>query len=120
MRRRRRLDSDHENHDRWLISYADFITLLFAFFVVMYALSAVNESKYRILASSLGVAFGGRPVVLTHVVAERCDGFVQQLNAFNASQSVDRAYATNWLQGRVFVHPRRRSITRHGQRLKHP
>ena len=58
MRRRRRLDSDHENHERWLISYADFITLLFAFFVVMYAISAVNESKYRILASSLGDAFG--------------------------------------------------------------
>lgn len=61
MRRRRRLDSDHENHDRWLISYADFITLLFAFFVVMYAISAVNESKYRILASSLGDAFGKPP-----------------------------------------------------------
>jgi chemotaxis protein MotB len=57
-RRRRRIASDHENHDRWLISYADFITLLFAFFVVMYAISAVNEGKYRILASSLGSAFG--------------------------------------------------------------
>ncbi len=58
MRRRRRIASDHDNHDRWLISYADFITLLFAFFVVMYAVSAVNESKYRVLASSLGDAFG--------------------------------------------------------------
>lgn len=57
-RRRRRIASDHDNHDRWLISYADFITLLFAFFVVMYAISAVNENKYRILASSLGSAFG--------------------------------------------------------------
>ncbi len=61
MRRRRRLASDHDNHDRWLISYADFITLLFAFFVVMYAVSAVNEGKYRILASSLGDAFGKAP-----------------------------------------------------------
>jgi len=58
MRRRRRIAYDHENHDRWLISYADFITLLFAFFVVMYAISAVNENKYRILANSLGSAFG--------------------------------------------------------------
>ena len=58
MRRRRRIDSDHDNHDRWLISYADFITLLFAFFVVMYAISAVSESKYRTLASALGDAFG--------------------------------------------------------------
>ena len=61
MRRRRRIAYDHENHDRWLISYADFITLLFAFFVVMYAVSAVNENKYRILASSLGDAFGKTP-----------------------------------------------------------
>lgn len=58
MRRRRRIAYDHDNHDRWLISYADFITLLFAFFVVMYAISAVNENKYRVLASSLGSAFG--------------------------------------------------------------
>jgi chemotaxis protein MotB len=61
MRRRRRIDSDHDNHDRWLISYADFITLLFAFFVVMYAISAVSESKYRTLASALGDAFGKPP-----------------------------------------------------------
>jgi chemotaxis protein MotB len=61
MRRRRRIAYDHENHDRWLISYADFITLLFAFFVVMYAVSAVNENKYRVLASSLGDAFGRTP-----------------------------------------------------------
>jgi chemotaxis protein MotB len=58
MRRRRRIAYDHENHDRWLVSYADFITLLFAFFVVMYAISAVNEGKYRILANALGDAFG--------------------------------------------------------------
>lgn len=58
MRKRRRIDLDHDHHDRWLISYADFITLLFAFFVVMYAVSAVNESKYRVLANSLGDAFG--------------------------------------------------------------
>ena len=58
MRRRRRLRNDHEDHGRWLISYADFITLLFAFFVVMYAVSAVNEQKYRVVAESLGGAFG--------------------------------------------------------------
>ena len=49
---------EHENHDRWLISYADFITLLFAFFVVMYAMSSVNESKYQIFSASLTSAFG--------------------------------------------------------------
>ncbi|HET9113906.1 MAG TPA: flagellar motor protein MotB, partial [Burkholderiales bacterium] len=37
---------EHDNPDRWLVSYADFMTLLFAFFVVMYAISAVNAGKY--------------------------------------------------------------------------
>ena len=47
----------HENHERWLVSYADFITLLFAFFVVMYAVSSINEGKYKILSGSLITAF---------------------------------------------------------------
>jgi len=42
-----------EEHERWLVSYADFITLLFAFFVVMYSISSINEGKYKILSDSL-------------------------------------------------------------------
>lgn len=59
MRRRRKyLDQrQSDNHERWLVSYADFITLLFAFFVVMYALSTVSEGKYRVLSDSLVSAF---------------------------------------------------------------
>jgi chemotaxis protein MotB len=61
MARRKRFEDDsHENHERWLISYADFITLLFAFFVVMYAVSVVNVGKYKVLSDALGDAFGGR------------------------------------------------------------
>lgn len=60
--RRRHQEDQPDNHDRWLVSYADFITLLFAFFVVMYAISSVNENKYRTLAASLGAAFTGVPV----------------------------------------------------------
>jgi chemotaxis protein MotB len=52
---------EHENHERWLVSYADFITLLFALFVVMYSLSAVNEGKFRILSEALEAAFRGQP-----------------------------------------------------------
>lgn len=50
---RRRAPEEHENHERWLVSYADFITLLFAFFVVMYSISSINEGKYKILSDSL-------------------------------------------------------------------
>ncbi|HCZ13856.1 MAG TPA: flagellar motor protein MotD [Accumulibacter sp.] len=59
---RRRREEEHDNHERWLVSYADFITLLFAFFVVMYALSSVNEGKYRILSDSMVSAFRNVPV----------------------------------------------------------
>ena len=57
MGRRKHTEAALEQHDRWLISYADFITLLFAFFVVMYAMSSVNEGKYRVLSSALNTAF---------------------------------------------------------------
>ena len=57
MRRRKKELSDVDNHERWLVSYADFVTLLFAFFVVMYSISSVNEGKYRTLSDSLGDAF---------------------------------------------------------------
>ena len=56
---RKRHQEEPEQAERWLISYADFITLLFAFFVVMYAISSVNEGKYRVFSHSLGSAFGG-------------------------------------------------------------
>lgn len=55
---RKKYEEESDNHDRWLVSYADFITLLFAFFVVMYALSSINEGKYRVLSNSLVNAFG--------------------------------------------------------------
>ena len=55
---RKKREEDKDNHERWLVSYADFITLLFAFFVVMYAISSVNEQTFREMAKSVGTAFG--------------------------------------------------------------
>ena len=57
---RKKYDDDPENHERWLISYSDFITVLFAFFVVMYAISSINEGKYRVFSEALGEAFRAR------------------------------------------------------------
>jgi chemotaxis protein MotB len=54
---RKKRPEEHVNHERWLISYADFITLLFAFFTVMYAISVVNEGKFKVLSDSLQAAF---------------------------------------------------------------
>lgn len=59
--RRQRTLEESQNVDRWLVSYADFVTLLFAFFVVMYAISSVNEGKYRVLSDTLVAAFNTPP-----------------------------------------------------------
>jgi len=61
MARRKPIPHETENTDRWMVSYADFVTLLFAFFVVMYAMSSVNEGKYRVLADTMTEAFKVAP-----------------------------------------------------------
>lgn len=59
MQRRKRNDINI-NHERWLISYADFITLLFVFFVVMYSVSQVNETKYQALSETFDILFSDK------------------------------------------------------------
>lgn len=58
---RKRHHEEHGNHEAWAIPYGDLVTLLLAFFVVMYAISSVNEGKYRVLSDSLSAAFNGAP-----------------------------------------------------------
>ena len=59
--RPRKRHEEHSNHEAWAIPYGDLVTLLLAFFVVMYALSTLNEGKYRLLSDSLYAAFRGEP-----------------------------------------------------------
>src|SRR2546423_14082890 len=59
-RRRRRVQASHDNEDRWLLTYADMITLLMALFMVLFSISSVNISKYKSLQKSLQDAFSGR------------------------------------------------------------
>jgi len=54
---RRKRQEEHVSHDRWLVSYADFITLLFAFFVVLYASSQVDKRRVGRLSLAIQVAF---------------------------------------------------------------
>ncbi|MEO8779966.1 MAG: flagellar motor protein MotD [Rhodanobacter sp.] len=56
---RRHRPEEHLNHEAWAIPYADLMTLLLAFFVVMYAVSVVNEGKFRVMSASLIQAFNG-------------------------------------------------------------
>src|SRR5581483_2494135 len=67
--------AEHENHERWLISYADFITLLFAFFVVMFASSQTDKAKARMISESVKQAIekGGVPAVVREILGGTVD-----------------------------------------------
>ena len=67
MARRKKKHEEHVNTEAWAIPYGDLITLLLAFFVVMYSMSSVNEGKYRILSDSLIAAFRGAPRTLAPI-----------------------------------------------------
>jgi len=64
---RRKRHEEHENHERWAIPYGDLVTLLLAFFVVMYSISQVSEGKYRVLSDSLNAAFRGEPTTVSPI-----------------------------------------------------
>lgn len=79
--KRRRHEERHENHERWIISYADFMTLLMATFVMLYAISSVNVSKYRILQQVFAEAFLGKMVHEDAGLAPQRDGVFNHLPA---------------------------------------
>ena len=57
--KRRGAPVEAENEERWLLTYADMLTLLFALFMVLFSISSVNISKYQVLQQSLKAAFSG-------------------------------------------------------------
>lgn len=68
---RKRLQEEHVDSEKWAIPYADLLTLLLAFFVVMYSLSSVNEGKFRVLAESMRQAFHGTGEVIGDIKVPR-------------------------------------------------
>jgi chemotaxis protein MotB len=82
MARRLRRHEEHTNHEAWAIPYADLLTLLLAFFVVMYAISSVNAGKYRVLSDSLFAAFRGTPRTMEPIqVGEKQAGSGSELES---------------------------------------
>jgi chemotaxis protein MotB len=63
---RKKKKHEHVNHERWLVSYADFITLLFAFFVVLFASSQANKAKQTELSAAMQSAFTPMGVFEAH------------------------------------------------------
>ncbi len=75
MARKKKGNAEHENHERWLVSYADFITLLFAFFVVMFASSQTDKAKAQAVSDSVRDALekGGVPALVHEVLGGTVD-----------------------------------------------
>jgi chemotaxis protein MotB len=63
-RKRRQLEEEHENHERWLVTYADMVTLLMVLFIVMFSMSAVDEKKFSALKEGLAAGFGVSAAVM--------------------------------------------------------
>jgi len=100
--RRKKPSKPHISHDRWLVSYADFITLLFAFFVVMYSSAQVDKRKVGQLALAIQVAFqklGVFPASTTQIPLD-----VKEPMPFNTVQAIENAKRTAAL-GRVAPSP---------------
>lgn len=96
--RRRHKPAPHPSHDRWLVSYADFITLLFAFFVVMYSTSQVDQRKVGKLALAIQVAFQELGVFPTSNTQIPMD--TREPMPFNTVQAIENAQHTAAL-GRI-------------------
>ena len=100
---RRKRTGAHSNHERWLVSYADFITLLFAFFVVLYASAQVDQRKVGKLALAIQVAFqelGVFPASTTQIPIDTSEPM-----PFSPVQAIDNAKHNTEL-GRVSPSPK--------------
>src|SRR5688572_1468170 len=97
---RRHQHEEHANHEAWAIPYGDLVTLLLAFFVVMYAMSSVNEGKYRVLSDSLVAAFRGSPRTLQPIqVGEKQVGSGADINMTVVQQAMLEGQPRTMLEG---------------------
>jgi chemotaxis protein MotB len=105
-------EGEHENSERWLLTYADMITLLVAFFIMLYSMSVMNQAKFQQLAISVRSGFGASamngvptvfsrgggqdstPALLTSSKAGQpvTDDFLKSIKAQQDSDGLDKAY----------------------------
>lgn len=73
-RHRKHEEEEHENHERWAVSYADMMTVLLALFIVLYAISVVDKTKFEELRTSLAIGFGNPHVSMLEGASGPLDG----------------------------------------------
>jgi len=113
---RRRRGSKRQGHERWLLTYADLITLLMIFFVVMYALSRVDSKKFQALSGALGGVFGGEsgqplgagqgggiPSVVPSLGPGSLKGVLVELNAYLENQQISGSAQYSQEEGSVTI-----------------
>ncbi|MGI8665851.1 MAG: flagellar motor protein MotB [Jatrophihabitans sp.] len=90
--RRKAQVEEHVNHERWMVTYADMLTLLLVLFIVLYAISSVNTSKFIQLKASLSSAFGNGPSPVLNGGNGPVDGSTEtQLKSLQTNQSTPAA-----------------------------
>lgn len=92
---------EHENHERWLVSYADFITLLFAFFVVLYATSSADQAKQKEVETSIKASFGGMGGQGDDLQAMRNRRYIRELDGAFPPKSASAIEVQNYVENRL-------------------
>ena len=95
-RPKKHVEEEHENHERWLVSYADMVTLLMCLFIVLFAMSQVDKAKFAQLASGLSESFGAPISALPGTtpegsVLDGLPGAVDIASALPPEETVDQA-----------------------------
>lgn len=104
MRRRRKYRSeDKENTERWLLTYADLITLLLAFFIVMYSMSSLDSKKFGKMADALnGILKGGASIVQTTGSNPQSGPGILDLSEFqDFKQEIDQSLSEHHLNDKI-------------------
>lgn len=111
---KKRHHEEHVDSEKWAIPYADLMTLLLAFFVVMYSLSSINEAKFRVLAESINEAFNGTGKVIEPITPAQPATQVPLPDQYRA------ANATPIARIRVPVSPRHLPLPGHEGAAREP
>ena len=80
-------EEEHDNHERWLVTYADMLTLLMVLFIVMFAMSQVDEAKYHALKSGLADGFGAESSIMSGSTSVLADDLAQKGSDYVSSQA---------------------------------
>lgn len=107
MAKKRKSEEEHVNHERWLVSYADFITVLMIFFVVLYSMSQIDVAKYQQVATSLNTALGdgsGKNIIGTdqpNITDGKVTPIPEVTQMENAKKETDKYLKEAGLSGKV-------------------